>query len=53
MKRIKVYIEKPTLRQRIVMLKCNFLLWLASLIFEGDELKREQIDLIKQFRSEL
>jgi len=49
MAKISVYIENPTFRQRLVVLKINFLLWLASKIFTDEELIQERKDLLKQF----
>jgi hypothetical protein len=47
--KMRVYIEKPTIRQRINVCLVNFTLWLASKIFTGEELQKEQTSLIKEF----
>ena len=45
---MKIHIEKPSFRQRLVVIKYNLLFWLAPLVFKGEELKKEQIDLVKE-----
>lgn len=49
MAKISVYIKNPTLKQRLLIFKVNFLLWIASKIFTGEELIQERKDLLKQF----
>lgn len=47
MKSVKLYVENPTFKQRLILLKWNFFLWIASKVFKGKELDDERIELIE------
>ena len=55
-KKIRVEIENPTWRQRVVMAIGNFLLYLIPIVFKGDkkrmekEIKEVGIEMIKTLK---
>lgn len=52
MKPITIYIEKPNIRQRLIMITANFLLWLISKLFNDDfdKYKEESKEVIIEAR---
>jgi len=48
MKSIKIQVENPTLRQRLIVMTANWLLWLLFKLYSGDPefVEKESKDII-------
>lgn len=44
--KMRMEMKSPSLRDWLIIKSCNFMLWFAEQVYDGDELQEQQKDLV-------